>query len=87
MFWSFGYIGFWQKADYHLQCKLVPGGVRIVALSISSHEQTRQKSLLFSNRAYPDSEFVEANTLAKCNKLEPNEIHFSQDFSLKLFCI
>ena len=61
--------------------------MRIVALSISSHEQTYQKSLLFSNRAYPGSEFVVANTLAKWKKLEPNEIHFSRDFSQKFFCI
>ena len=35
-------------------------------------------------RAYPDSEFVVANTLAKWNKLEPNEINFSQGFSQKV---
>ena len=35
-------------------------------------------------RAYPGSEFVEANTLAKWKKLEPNEINFSQDFSQKV---
>ena len=35
-------------------------------------------------RAYPGSEFVVANTLAKWKKLEPNEIHFSQGFSQKL---
>ena len=32
-------------------------------------------------RAYPGSEYVVANTLAKWKKLEPNEIHFSQGFS------
>ena len=32
-------------------------------------------------RAYPGSEFVVANTLAKWRKLEPNEIDFSQGFS------
>ena len=32
-------------------------------------------------RAYPSSEFVVANTLAKWKKLEPNEINFSQGFS------
>ena len=31
-----------------------------------------------SGRAYPGSEFVVANTLAKWKKLEPNEIDFSQ---------
>ena len=31
-------------------------------------------------RAYPDSEFVVANTVAKWKKLEPNEINFSQGF-------
>ena len=30
------------------------------------------------SRAYPGSEFVVANTLAKWKKLEPNEIDFSQ---------
>ena len=35
-------------------------------------------------RAYPGSEFVIANTLAKWKKLEPNEIDFSQGFSLKV---
>ena len=35
-------------------------------------------------RAYPGSEFVVANTLAKWKKLEPNEINFSQGFSQKV---
>ena len=35
------------------------------------------------HRAYPGSEFVEANTLAKWKKFEPNEIDFSQGFSQK----
>ena len=34
--------------------------------------------------AYPGSEFVVANTLAKRKKLEPNEINFSQGFSQKV---
>ena len=37
--------------------------------------------ILFSitiDRAYPGSEFVVANTLAKWKYLEPNEIDFSQ---------
>ena len=34
--------------------------------------------------AYPGSEFVVANTLAKWKKLEPNEINFSQGFSQKV---
>ena len=43
-------------------------------------------------RAYPGSEFIVANTLAKWKKLEPNEINFSQGFSQKVestscFCI
>ena len=37
-----------------------------------------------ANRAYPGSEFVVANTLAKWKKLEPNEINFSQGFSEKV---
>ena len=36
------------------------------------------------SRAYPVSEFVVANTLAKPKKLEPNEINFSQEFSQKV---
>ena len=36
------------------------------------------------HRAYPGSEFVVANTLAKWKKLEPNEINFSQGFSQKV---
>ena len=35
-------------------------------------------------RAYPGSEFVVANTLAKWKYLEPNEIDFSQGFSQKV---
>ena len=37
-----------------------------------------------SHRAYPGSEFVVANTLAKWEKLEPNEIDFSRGFSQKV---
>ena len=43
--------------------------------------------IIFKNsyiRAYPGSEFVVANTLAKWKKLEPNEIKFSQGFSQKV---
>ena len=36
------------------------------------------------SRAYPGSEFVVANTVAKWKKLEPNEINFSQGFSQKV---
>ena len=35
-------------------------------------------------RAYPGSEFVVANILAKWKKLEPNEIDFSQGCSQKV---
>ena len=35
-------------------------------------------------RAYPGSEFVVANTLAKLKKLEPNAIDYSQGFSQKV---
>ena len=34
-------------------------------------------------RAYPGSEFVVANTLAKWKKLEPNEINFNQGLAKK----
>ena len=37
-----------------------------------------------TSRAYPGSEFVVANNLAKLKKLEPNEINFSQGFSQKV---
>ena len=36
------------------------------------------------HRAYPGSESVVANTLAKWTKLEPNEINFSQGFGQKV---
>ena len=36
------------------------------------------------SRAYPGSELVVANSLAKWKKLEPNEINFSQGFSQKV---
>ena len=35
-------------------------------------------------RAYPGSEFVVANTLAKWKRLEPNEIDFRKDISQKV---
>ena len=38
-------------------------------------------------RAYPSSEFVVANILAKWKKLEQNEINFSQGFSQRVVCI
>ena len=38
-------------------------------------------------RAYPGSEFLVANALAKWKKLEPNEINFSQVFSQKVVSI
>ena len=34
--------------------------------------------------AYPNSEFIVANTFAKRKKLEPNDINFSQGFSQKV---
>ena len=39
---------------------------------------------MYTCRAYPGSEFVVANTLAKWKKLEPNEIDLSQGFSQKV---
>ena len=35
-------------------------------------------------KAYPGSEFVVVNTLAKLKKSEPSEINFSQGFSQKV---
>ena len=37
-----------------------------------------RSNLTSKYRAYPGSEFVVANTLAKWKKLEPNEFNFSQ---------
>ena len=37
--------------------------------------------------AYPGSEFVVANILAKWKKLEPNEINFSEGFNQKVSTI
>ena len=45
--------------------------------NVLTSPETRAK-ILVSNRAYSGSEFVSANTLAKWNKFEPNEINFSQ---------
>ena len=45
---------------------------------LSADDTSRQ------SRAYPGSEFVVANTLAKWKKLEPNEINFSQRFNQKV---
>ena len=39
---------------------------------------------IIHGRAYPGSEFVVANTLAKWKKLESNEIDLSQGFSQKV---
>ena len=43
-----------------------------------------QRQEAWMSRAYPSSEFVVANTLAKWEKSEPNEIDFSQGFSQKV---
>ena len=40
--------------------------------------------MLHMPRAYPGSEFVVANILAKWEKFEPNDIDFSQGFSQKV---
>ena len=49
-----------------------------MGVKILSHTGIQHKVL---SRAYPRSEFVVANTLAKWKTLEPNEINFSQSFS------
>ena len=41
-------------------------------------------AVYYNNRAYPGSEFVVANTLAKWKNVEPNEIDFSQGFRQKV---
>ena len=51
--------------------------------SIYTMDHPRKNPLL--HRAYPGSEVVIANTLAKWKKLEPNEINLSQGFSQKVF--
>ena len=43
-----------------------------------------RRSKMCVSRAYPGSEFVVANNLAKRKKLEPNEINVSQGFNQKL---
>ena len=48
-------------------------------LKVSSPQTSRSLS-----RAYPSSEFVVANTLAKCEKMEPNEVVLSHGFSQKV---
>ena len=47
-------------------------------------DQTSSTAAQSGTRAYPGSEFVVANTLAKLKKLEPNEINLSQGFSQKV---
>ena len=44
-------------------------------INIMRHPQWGRNQV--SIRAYSDSEFVVANTLAKCKKMETNEIDFS----------
>ena len=44
----------------------------------------KRQVLMMLYRAYPGSEFVVANTLAKWKKLEPNEINSSQGVSQKV---
>ena len=59
-----------------------------MTLSKSLLKSNRMRSVccpLMAFRAYPVSEFVVANTLAKRKKLEPNEINFSQGFSQNLY--
>ena len=41
-------------------------------------------AFIYIFRAYLGSEFVVANTVAKWEKLEPNEINFGQVFSQKV---
>ena len=51
------------------------------------HKESKQTNTGNIGRAYPGSESVVANTLAKWKKLEPNEINFSQGFSQKVVSI
>ena len=48
------------------------------------HDWDYEINIYLHTKAYPGSEFVVANTLAKWKKLEPNEIDFSQGFSQKV---
>ena len=71
--WSWGYS---LVSSNRLEIKLEIPGFQVSGLS------TTQWRLLI--RAYPGSEFVVANTLAKWKTLEPNEINFGQGFSQKV---
>ena len=55
-------------------------------MRLHGREATSPKSQVIGirPRAYPGSEFVVANTLAKWKKVEPNEINLSQGFSQKV---
>ena len=52
--------------------------------SYIAYQITPSVSSLPEYRAYPGSEFVVTNPLAKWKKIEPNEINFSQGFSQKV---
>ena len=56
-------------------------GERYVKEILHHHPLSHAHHQYSHTRAYPGSEFVVANTLAKWKKLEPNEINFSQGFS------
>ena len=58
--------------------------LKLESAGVNNHLPKLSLFLCGDYRAYPGSEFVVANTLAKLKKLEPNEISFSQDFSQKV---
>ena len=60
------------------------GFLIIISLHINTSSQNILMYCCSRYRAFPGSEFVVANTLAKLEKFEPNEIGFSQGFSQKV---
>ena len=69
------------KSHVAAQLLICPDNSEVFILGHSSLLQCCRKTTV---RAYPGSEFVVANTLAKWKKSKPNEIDFSQGFSLQV---
>ena len=70
----------WSRIQISLPHKLP----RSIPTESSDAKNLGALSIQMDSRAYPSSDFVVANTLAKWKKLEPNEINFSQGFSQKV---
>ena len=61
--------------------------VKKVDWDVKHHNRQTKRFHFICLRAYPGSEFVVANTLAKWKKVGPKEIDFSQGFSQKVVSI